>query len=77
MLKIEFDNYKTMLMVLEVHMKAIVIDVDGDTLACFGKVGIGVNGEANKQQLMSNASIKISSITLQHLPSELMDPFCT
>ena len=53
MLKIEFDSYKTMLMVLGVHMKAIVIDVDGDTRQhVFGKVGIGVNGEANKQQLM-------------------------
>ena len=53
MLKIKLGNYKIMLMALEALMKAIVIDVVGDTpLHVSEKVGIGENGEANKQQLM-------------------------
>ena len=48
MLKIKLGNYKIMLMALEALMKAIVIDVVGDTpLHVSEKVGIGENGEAN------------------------------
>ena len=59
-------------------MKAIVIDVDGDTRRhVFGKVGIGVNGEAKTAANAAMAVLRLVQSTLQHLPSELMDPFWT